>query len=411
MSSVQSGRSTDPIDRLAVLLWIRLPRAVIRRFPGARGIAGDGHVLAAVPPLAVLAPVLVAAGSLAVGAGRLGYENVYTESILLMAAIIGLGVFSTQLGLLAVVSFALGEFFLAERSWSLEAPLFSDNGPFSSDVLGSLARVRLPLIVTYLLLAVAVVVVPRTARALVAQLARWRRIPDSLAWPIASGLFIVILWIALGMWVAAAPTLVRPRFTWLNQAPTVDAVRPLQDRGNEIVAVAVMLGMVRQVVIGLSLWWAPCRARVRAAEADPVPLDAGLPGASRPSSTGRRLAADLASTTLATLVLGGVLERVWLWALAFGTLFTVRLLRSGVIAAPQIDRWKRITGAVPSFIRVVVLFLVIRVMTDALAQKVITSYTGVALVVIAGAVIVFAMFPGSPAGPVPTAAPIPKKPQ
>lgn len=117
----------------------------------------------------------------------------------------------------------------------------------------------------------------------------------------------------------------------------------------------------------------------------------------------------MTSTTLATLVLAGVLERAWLWALAFGTLFTVRLLRSGVIAAPQIDRWKRITAAVPSFVRIVVLFLVIRVMTDALAQRVITSYTGVALVVIAGAVMV--LFPGTPAGPVPTAAPIPEKPQ
>lgn len=397
MTAVGTPRSRDPVERLAILLWIRGPRALIARFPGARGIAGDGHVLTALPPLAVLAPLLVALGAVAVGAARLGYDTVYTESIPLMAAAIALGAFSTQLGLIAVTSFALGELVLAERSWSIESPLFGARGAFSTGILGNLARVRLPLVITYLLLAVAVVVIPRTARALVAQVGRWRRIPASLAWPLASGLFVVILWVALRTWVAAAPTLVRPRFTWLDGSPTAQAIGPLQDRGDVLVATGVVAGMVRQAVIGLSLWWQPLRDRVRAAEGDHVMSVGGRARSRRQPSTGRRLAGDIASATLATLVLSGVLERAWLWALGFATLFTVRLLRSGVIAVPAVERWKRTTARVPAVVRLVVLFLVTRVMTDALAQGVITSYTAIALVVMVGAVLIFAVFPGTPA--------------
>lgn len=396
MTSPRVGRS-DPVDRLAILLWIRGPRAIIARFPGARGVIGDGHMLAAFPPLAVLAPLLVAGGAFAVGGGRLGFDDVYTESITLMGVAIALGAFSTQLGLVAVAGFGLGELFLAERSWSLDSSPFGADGALSTGLIGNLARVRLPLVITYLLLAVAVVVIPRTGRALVAQLGRWRRIPPSLAWPVASGLFVIILWLALRTWVAAAPTLVRPRFTWLDGAPTAAAIGPLQEQGNVLVASGVAAGMVRQVVIGLSLWWEPFRNRVRAVEADPVAADSGRPRLPRPPSTGRRLAGDVTSATLATLVLAGVLERAWLWALAFGTLFVVRLLRSGVIAAAVVERWKRTTARVPAVVRLVVLFLVVRLMTDALAQGVITSYTAIGLVVIAGAVLVFAVFPGTPA--------------
>ena len=182
------GTSQDPFLVLASVFWIRWPRAIVRRFPGLWGTAGDGHFLCGVPPRAALAPVAALLAGLVVGAAQLGFEDVYTESIPLMAAAIALGVFSAQLGGLAVVGFAVGELVLADRTLALHASIFGPDGPFSSGLIGQVARVWLPLLITYLLLAVAVIVLPRTARILVAAVGRWKRVPTGLAWPLASGL-------------------------------------------------------------------------------------------------------------------------------------------------------------------------------------------------------------------------------
>ncbi len=398
-----AGRHVDPVEGLAVRFWIRWPRAVIRRFPSAYGVAGDGHVLTALPPLAVLAPIAVLLGSFVIGAGRLGYEEIYTESLLVMTVFVVIGVLSSQLGVLAVTGFALGDFFIGSTSGSLTLARMANSGePFSQGLLGDLARIRIPLLITYLLLAVAVVVLPRTARMLLLAVGRWRRIPTELAWPLASGLFVVIIWIGLNTWVAAGPILVRPRFTWLGGVPTREAIQPLQAEGDQLLAMAVVAAIVRQMLYAAALWWPPVRDQVRRAEADAV---VQRPGAEQGGlaqagpaglGVGRRLLGDIAASALATLVLAGVLERLWLWVLAFGVFLTVRLLRSGVLAVGPLNIWKTLVVRVPAVVRVVLLWIIARVTTDALAGQFINSYTGVALVVIAGAVVVFLIFPGTP---------------
>jgi hypothetical protein len=395
----------DPLLLLAGVIWIRWPRAVIRRFPGLWGTAGDGHFLCGVPPIALLAPFAALLGGLVVGAGQLGYTDVYTESIPLMAAAIALGVFSAQLGVLAVVGFALGEMFLADRELGLRVGLFSTVGPddpFASGPVGDLARVRLPLLITYLLLATAVVVVPRTARSLVAAVGRWRRVPPELAWPLAGGLYAAVVWIGIRTWAAAAPILVRPRFTWLGMQPTAQAIQPLQGRSSELVAAAVAAAILRQVLIGLTMVPNGLQRRVRWVEQlGPATGQSGL----RRARTGQRLVADVLAAVLATLALAGLFEHVWVWALSFTVMISVRVLRSGVVARDLVDRWRRVVDRVPAVIRLVALWFLARLVTDALANGTIGSYTGVALFVLGGVVTVFLVFPGSPAPARPGGAP------
>lgn len=391
------ARQAALFERLAIRMWIRIPRAAIRRFPALWGVAGDGHTMVALPPLAVLAPLLVTLGAFFVGAQRVGYDVVYTESIAVMAAAVAVGTFSTQLGLLAVIGLGLGEQLVGDRHTTTRSRPFGGGG-FDGGVGGDIARVRLPMIITYLLLAVAVVVVPRTARALVSAVGRWRRIPPSVAWPLASALFVVVVWIGLRTWVAAAPTLVRPRFTWAGGPPTADAIQPIQDSGDELIAAGVMAAIGRQVLLGLALWWEPMRERVQAAEEDPVPERAARAGNARPVASGlvRRLLGDVGAAVLATVVLAGVLEEAWLWVAAFSVFLSVRLLRSGVISAPALETWKGRVAEVPAVARVVLLWIVSRVVADALVKGFIGSYTGMALVIIGGAVLVFLIFPGTP---------------
>lgn len=99
---------------------------------------------------------------------------------------------------------------------------------------------------------------------------------------------------------------------------------------------------------------------------------------------------------LATLVLAGILEHAWLAGLAFAVFLLVRLLRSGVVPVPGLDDWKRSAARLPAAVRLVVLWVIARVATNAVAGGTISSYTGLALFVIVGSVVVWAVFPGSP---------------
>jgi hypothetical protein len=239
--------------------------------------------------------------------------------------------------------------------------------------------------------------VPCTARALVVAAGRWRRVPAGLAWPLASILFTVVVWLALRTWVAAAPTLVRPRFTWTGGLPTVVAIAPIQENGDEIIAAGVMAAIARQLLIGLSMWWPPVRDRVRHAEQDPVPERvAGEGTRPRVPGTARRLVGDVVSAGLATLVLAGILEEGWLWVATFSVFLGVRLLRSGVIVAGPVATWKRMVAKVPAIVRAVALFVIARVMADALVKGIVESYTAMALVIIGGVILVFILFPGTP---------------
>jgi hypothetical protein len=386
----------DPVLALAASMWARWPRALIRRFPGLAGTAGDGHFLTGLPPLAVLAPPVAFFGGLLIGAKQLGYDQVYTESIPLMIAFITLGVFSSQLGGLAVIGFGLGELFLADR-----APIVGKGGgflpldaPFTTGFTGTVAREWIPLFITYLLLATAVVVLPRTARLLVASLGRLKFVPAALAWPLASGLYVTVVWISVRTWAAAAPILVRPRYTWLGSFPTIATIEPLQTRASELVAAGVMAAIVRQVVVGATLVPSGLQRRIRWVER--AGFEDGPVAPRRPPSAGRRLITDVIAAGVATLALAGVFEHTWVWVASFSTMLAVRVLRSGLVAARLVDGWKRVADKVPAVVRLGGLWLLARVVTDALSNGTIGSYTGVAMFVLGGAVVVFLVFPGNP---------------
>lgn len=395
--------SGDPVVVAADGFWFSLPQRLIARVPSAWGFVGDAQFMTVVPPLGVVAPVIVAVGALVVGATGAGFDTVYTESLAFMVAMVAMGCFSTQLGLVALVSFAAGEFFLAERAWALEETLGAAGGPLSTGLIGNLVRVRLPLIVTYLLLAVPVAIVPRTARGLVVAVGQRRRLAPGITWALSSGLYVMVVWIGVRTWTAAAPTLVRPRFTWLDGSgsPTAQAIQPLQAQGATIVAAAVVAAIVRQVISGWLLLPGTRQQAVRdrlsaaAAAVRKGTLRQPLPRPSR----GRRLGGDALAAMVATLTLAGILERAWLWVVAFGVMLGVRLLRSEVIARGAVRRWKEVTARLPAAARLVALWVLARVVTDALSKGVIESYTAMALFVIAGVVGVFMVFPGTPSSP------------
>jgi len=334
--------------------WISLPRWLITRWPGLRGLAGDGYAVVTVPLVAVLLPLLSLAVGLICGLARLGYQDVYTESAVLLALLLAIGAFSGQLGVLAVIGLCLGDFVSAatsERGFSVIAgSSFWFSGALGTGPLATMAHRWVPLLISYLLLAAGVVVLPRAARAVVGSVGRGRQVSPWAAWALVSGLLTVIMWLGTDGWVAAAPTLIRPVFTWAspNGAPTPVAMSSLQSSGGVVVAAAVVATLARQALIGWTMLPGNQRDRLRAAEQG-APAIAGSataqPTSPRPS---RRMLSAVATSVLATLAMAGILEHAWLWVMVFVVLLAIRVTRTGMVTVPGFEQWQRLVRHLPA---------------------------------------------------------------
>lgn len=383
----------------ADLQWITIPRQLISRSAGFRGLAGDGHALVTMPLLAALLPGLALATGLIAGLGRLGYDDVYTESTVLLALFVGIGAFSGQLGTLVVTGLALGDLISTMTGGQTGAPLrtgsgFWFSGPFATGPLGAAVHEWLPRIITYLLLAAVVMVLPRAARAVVTGVGRGRSVPAPAAWALVSGLLTVMLWLGTDSWVAAAPTLVRPVFTWTGSTPTVEAMSTLQESGGVIVAAAVIATLARQVLIGWTMLPGPARERLTAAEQQgPKTAATARPGPRR------QVPVAILTSLLATLAMAGILERAWLWVAVFLILLTIRLIHTGLITVPGLPQWQQAVSLAPAWARLIALWLLSRVIVSGLSPDLIGSYTALAIFVLVSIVAVFAVFPGEPLPP------------
>lgn len=378
-------------------VWITAPRWLSQRFPALRGLAGDGHVVTTVPLAGVLLPAAALAVGLVAGLFRTGYEDVYTESVLLLAVLVGIGAFSSQLGLLMLLGFVLGDIVSTRPVIEYAARFSRDfwfSGVLGEGIIAHLVHIRLPRLVTYLLLAAVVVVLPRAARGAVGSVGRGRRMPAALAWLLVSGLVTVISWLGVGAWVAGAPTLIRPVFVWAspNGVPTAQAIQPLQSDGSIVVAVAVAATLLRQLWIGASMFVPAVRERLAAAEATPTP-PAVLRNRTRQA---RPLPSAILAATLATLTLAGILEHVLVWLVAFATFFAVRLLRFDQIRFPALDAWRRIANFAPAWARLIGIWIISRLVISAVDNDLVGSYTALAAVVLISVVVVFLIFPGEP---------------
>jgi hypothetical protein len=389
----------DPLARAAAWIWLTVPRRLVARVPFLRDIVGDGHFLTAVPAVAVALPVLSLVGGFWWGAGAGDYDFAVTESVFLLSVFVALGALATQLGLLALVGFALGDFFVRFTVWSYTVvglgpvdmapgattdPIRRSSGLLDSGLLSGLWRVRLPLVLLYLLLGVGVVVVPRLARGIAGVALRSARVPVHLDWLVGSFAYVVTLWLALTGWAAGLPLLIRPYFTWkggvVGEMPPAEAIVPVQHFRKEIVAAAVVAAIVRQLVV-----LAVTRRRDLAERVDVVVSLAPLPHEPRPPGPWRTLARVLGAGALGAFMMAGTLERAWTWTLAVAVFVTIALLRSDLVPEPFVAAWRRLAGRVPFLVRVGLIIVAVRVVAGFMAGSVIASYESLAVFILLAA--------------------------
>jgi hypothetical protein len=214
-------------------LWVRLPVAVAARAPGTGNALTDGLHLTRWPTLAALAPPIVVAAGLGVGATT---DDAVTSSLLFMSVLMLVGVQSVSLGAWAWLGFVVGDLLLSD------APL-----RFSLTVVQRWVGVPLSTLSHWLLVAVVTVIVPMAVLTFRIELRRtpWpQRLGDAGERLVVSAFAVALSW----LWVTAMPLLVRPIFRLVGDDPPAEAVVSVQQRWWILVTVALIGWATRMAV-------------------------------------------------------------------------------------------------------------------------------------------------------------------
>ncbi|HQV29297.1 MAG TPA: hypothetical protein PLL45_18520 [Thermoflexales bacterium] len=322
-------------DDLARLWWVRVP-ALLGRISGLlTSLASDGAYLRAWPAAAALAPI----GCLLFGllAGWTHFSNSYialsyTNSLLLMALLTLISGLGGGLGLYLLIGYIFGDFLLFGHGEYMGAP--------SAQIM---ARLALP--IAYLLLGKLLILAPVVSRGLRLQLLDKLRLSGTAGTiahaAVQAALQAALVWV----WVQAAPTLIRPIYTWRGGAPTSEAMAPLQESGMLLVALALLIGAVRVVIERL-----PAAQRAAAdARRDLRQTRTGA-RALQPPRLPVWLAAALRSA-FATYLLAGLIVTFLEGVLFFGLTLAGQLLRGMV--ATRLAPLSRLMARVPIVLRLV----------------------------------------------------------
>lgn len=196
------------------LWWTRIPERAAR-LTGALGIVlRDGHYLRAIPAAAAVAPPAAILLGFIAGWRHPLATDIYTTSLFLMAIALVIGTLSSAVGAWLVLGYAVGDIFLGVRDQAF-------GGPFLE-----LGKTWVALLLSDAILAILIVLIPITARALadeaIARLMPGRgRLPAAALAALGAAAFAFA-------WTQAALVLTRPFFAWHSLAPTAaefDALR------------------------------------------------------------------------------------------------------------------------------------------------------------------------------------------
>jgi hypothetical protein len=290
---------------------------------------GEGIYLSAWPRIAAFAPAGALVMGILAGWWRFGGEQVFTQSELIIAMALGLGLVAAQLGVVFTLGYALGDLLLW-RHPGFPVYDFTD-------------RVHLfgGLLVVYAALAMLAAGVPLAVRALRAGAPLpFERGPDVrvvidvlLGAVFSAGL----IW----LYVQALPMLIRPLFTWQGSVPSVESVSPAQQGTWMFVLVAAMVGGCRVLAEYGACVLDPGGIERRAAALDALQPSFWemLPVALRVPLT----------SMFATFLLGGLLS-TWIEAtLLLAGLLAINFAR--VLLPPRIPAWPRTMERIPVVFR------------------------------------------------------------
>src|SRR3569833_2900786 len=319
------------LERVARLWWVSLPAWAGKLSQSAGTILLDGAYLRAWPIAAAVAPQLAFLVGLLIGWFHFTPGATFTFSIVLMSIMLAIASLGAGLGAWLWLGYVVGDFVLYS---ALDRP------PLIGESLEQLVRVRLALVLSYLLLGALLTFVPLACRSLARQtLGLIRRF--RVAYSAAEAIVLAVLRAALVLvWVESVPSLIRPVYTWSGDFPPKEAMQPLQETGLVFVVFGALGGIVRVVAEFLATRDPELRRQIAQPLARPA-VRLSLPP----------IVTAVLRAIATTFMLSGLLAG-WFDAVALGVALAVLLsLRS--IFLPRLRPWVAIVTRIPLVLRLV----------------------------------------------------------
>ncbi len=238
--------------RLAEFWWGRVPTAAARLSSALAIMFRDGVYLEASPPVAALAPIAALVVGFIAGWRHPLTTDVYMTSLLVLIVALVVGTLSAALGAWLVIGFSLGDLLLGARS-TVFLGAFTNSG-----------KTWAALILCDLVLAMLVVLIPLSARALANE--------ASGRWFVGRGLLpevivgVVVEALLVFAWAQAALVLTRPFFLWHGLPPSSLALDTLHKAAWALPLVALGAASLRA--------WLEIRLTPVAPERPPLPRHA-----------------------------------------------------------------------------------------------------------------------------------------
>jgi hypothetical protein len=322
-----------------------------------------------------------------------------------MLAFLVLGTLSTQLGAMAVIGFAVGDFFVFHDQWTTKSTFAGfgfgnePSGLLANPVAANLIIERVPLLIEYGLIGTLTIGLPLGARGLAGSIAGRLRLPARVHFVVTAVLVALTAFVLGRLWAAAAPLVIRPMFSWtiddgINQGIVPEGViTPIQDNIEWIGRVAALAVLGRAALLWLLHRASPRRiGRAESALLAPIENRRTRPGVLR------SILYALLVAGLAVLFLAGMIDDPWAAAVLAGAFFVARLARSGLIPIPT-RRWRAAVGQIPVLLRYGAALLVMNGVSKAVIASAMSNDNRLQFLTwpIAGAAVLFAfLMPESP---------------
>ncbi|HEX8600565.1 MAG TPA: hypothetical protein VF952_18880 [Chloroflexia bacterium] len=257
--AAQPTAQQPPDERLEQIFYLRAPAWLDDWFPHVSNAMSDGAWTTAWRGVGAYAPIV----ALAVGLlCRIIFPIpiVFSESLFFMMIVIAAALMSGTVGVALLAGYIIEDLIVGDRAGLYTSLYATDLGPGYA-ALG-LAGVLGGKIVSYLLLSIPAVTIPLLVRNLAPSI-KLHTItdPDSRTFALAA-LHGAIAGVLVFLWAQSVVVLLRPLFTWVGGAPTVEAINPVQTQWISLVVVAAIAAAGRVL-----LERKPARTALRAAVA------------------------------------------------------------------------------------------------------------------------------------------------
>lgn len=255
-------------------LWVIIPFRMRVLSEAVAAILVDGIYLASFPVIGIVTTPLALLGGFLVGWLHPGFATVFSESMLIMMVVGVLGVLSARLGLLFVVGFAAGDFFLASHKM-----FYPGHGLWRNFL-----EARAPLLIEYALLAFLAVGIAMFTKTVLSSFKPPQNLTKNQVLSLAFISHAAITAVFVYFWTQAVPLLMRPVFVWPGSYLPIAMAQPLQERWLILVAALVGASIARVFLQGVLAARSPFADRVDQMAAkiakepmESVPLTARVP--------------------------------------------------------------------------------------------------------------------------------------